>query len=192
MTYLLNPDQRPNYSTFCFYEKAFTPEECDKIIALGLAQKIIDGDVSDGKETAINPQMRQSKISWIPWSEETGWIYDRLCYFAASANSARYGFNMTGFTDDLQFTTYEGKMDHYDWHKDHGPGKFSNRKLSITVQLSEPDYMGGDLEFYGIDPAPRGRGTVIVFPSFELHRVSPVMAGTRQSLVAWVVGSPFA
>jgi PKHD-type hydroxylase len=42
-----------------------------------------------------------------------------------------------------------------------------------------------DREPYKLD---RGRGTFLVFPSFMLHRVTPVTRGTRWSLVAWFGG----
>jgi PKHD-type hydroxylase len=35
----------------------------------------------------------------------------------------------------------------------------------------------------------RTRGAFIAFPSFAVHRVSPVTRGTRWSLVAWITGS---
>ena len=41
------------------------------------------------------------------------------------------------------------------------------------------------------DTAPKERGTVIAFPSYQLHRVTPVTAGIRKSLVAWVLGPDF-
>ncbi|MGB0178111.1 MAG: 2OG-Fe(II) oxygenase, partial [Owenweeksia sp.] len=82
-----------------------------------------------------------------------------------------------------------------DWHMDFGAGEISHRKLSMTVQLSDPaDYEGGDLEFMinqKVVTAPRTRGTVIVFPSFILHRVTPVTKGVRHSVVGWVSGTPF-
>jgi PKHD-type hydroxylase len=66
------------------------------------------------------------------------------------------------------------------------------RKLSITIQLSNSDdYEGGDLELlYDKEPykLDRSRGTFLVFPSFMLHRVTPVTRGTRWSLVAWIGG----
>jgi PKHD-type hydroxylase len=37
----------------------------------------------------------------------------------------------------------------------------------------------------------REKGSVIVFPSFIWHRVTPVTAGTRYSLVNWNLGFPF-
>ena len=80
----------------------------------------------------------------------------------------------------------------YDWHTDFA-GITPRRKLSISVQLSRPeDYDGGDLELlFTSSPykAARERGKFIVFPSFCLHRVTPVTRGTRWSLVAWVLGT---
>ena len=35
----------------------------------------------------------------------------------------------------------------------------------------------------------RSRGAFIAFPSFMLHRVTPVTRGTRWSLVAWILGT---
>lgn len=78
---------------------------------------------------------------------------------------------------------------HYTWHTDVGPGEYSKRKLSITVQISNPaDYLGGTLQFHrghSIDRADRRRGSCTIFPSFLLHRVKPVFFGTRIALVGW-------
>ena len=38
---------------------------------------------------------------------------------------------------------------------------------------------------------PRGKGVGVLFPSYMMHRVTPVTRGTRKSLVLWVGGSPF-
>ena len=35
------------------------------------------------------------------------------------------------------------------------------------------------------------KGAMILFPSFLLHKVSPVTKGTRNSLVGWVRGPNF-
>jgi PKHD-type hydroxylase len=34
-------------------------------------------------------------------------------------------------------------------------------------------------------------GSVIVFPSFLYHQVTPILSGTRKSLVAWFTGRPY-
>ncbi len=91
------------------------------------------------------------------------------------------------------------KAGHFDWHKDYGraadnPGQ-EPRKLSLSIQLSDgADYEGCDLLVRSgnqIDTAPRRRGTVIAFPAYTLHRVTPITAGTRKSLVAWAYGPEF-
>ncbi|MDB2656544.1 2OG-Fe(II) oxygenase [Crocinitomicaceae bacterium] len=78
---------------------------------------------------------------------------------------------------------------------DFGAAEISARKLSVTVQLSDPDeYEGGDLEFminHKTVKAPRKKGTIVVFPSFIMHRVTPITKGTRQSIVGWVSGPPY-
>ena len=104
-----------------------------------------------------------------------------------------YGFDIRGFGDALQVARYtEG--DYYDWHMDIGKGNSSTRKISISIQLSDPaDYEGGDLEFFGMADfqPPRGLGTAIAFPTFLAHRVKPVTRGVRLSLVTWIAGPPF-
>ena len=39
--------------------------------------------------------------------------------------------------------------------------------------------------------APRDRGTVVIFPSFVLHRVTRVTKGRRRSIVGWISGMPY-
>tara|TARA_Y100001963_G_scaffold107309_2_gene148364 strand:+ start:2226 stop:3134 length:909 start_codon:yes stop_codon:yes gene_type:complete len=76
------------------------------------------------------------------------------------------------------------------------------RKISMTLNLTEPsDYKGGNLKFDFGPHAGRGRfktcqeirprGSMIVFPSFIHHQVTPVTEGTRYSLVVWSLGKPF-
>ena len=67
------------------------------------------------------------------------------------------------------------------------------RKLSFTLQLSDPDdYEGGNVELINEANenyiAPRQRGTIILFDSRTQHRVNKVTKGTRRSIVGWVVG----
>jgi PKHD-type hydroxylase len=118
--------------------------------------------------------------------------------------------------EKIQFTYYN-EGDFYKWHNDAGlsmcrkPTSIGNsnpqdvvddfihkncesiRKLSVVVQLSDPDeYEGGNLQIMDENGksyiAPRARGTVIVFDSRSQHRVHKIKKGLRKSLVAWVIG----
>ena len=113
------------------------------------------------------------------------------------ANKENFGFRLNNFYE-LQYTEYHSsEQGFYDWHQDIvwlQPTE-SQRKISVTVQLSDDDdYEGGDFEFNKDLPQPsdiRTRGTVIVFPSFLYHRVTEVTKGERKSLVAWYEGESF-
>lgn len=192
--FIIPPTPRDQWDVFCYYEKSFTPEECERIITLGNSLTEYDGVVD---QNVIDPKVRKNKISWIGWSTDSDWIFQKLHEVVGGANKIRYGFDLQGFVEPLQFTKYQSPADHYDWHSDHGSGNFSLRKLSMTFQLSSGDaYTGCDLELanapnQGNQEAIRGQGCGIVFPSFERHRVTPLITGTRYSLVAWVAGPPF-
>jgi hypothetical protein len=65
----------------------------------------------------------------------------------------------------------------------------NDRSTATYAALSgafTPDELDA-IEAYG----PRERGTVIAFPSCVLHRVTPITAGTRKSLVVWITGPKF-
>lgn len=101
---------------------------------------------------------------------------------------------MDGFTEPLQLSEY-GVGHFYDWHLDMGKNDFSVRKISFVVQLSdESDYEGGELEVFSSihpDVQPKSRGTMVIFPSYILHRVTKVTRGARLSLVGWIGGPPY-
>ena len=110
---------------------------------------------------------------------------------AIEANNKLFQLDLYGFTEKLQFTEYEGQGSHYDWHPDIGPNT-TKRKLSIVVQLSdEKDYEGGELLINTgqlLIPSKK-QGTVILFPSFLMHKVEPLQSGNRYSLVSWISGN---
>ncbi len=86
--------------------------------------------------------------------------------------------------------------DHYDWHEDNSAlmEKAMDRKLSFVLQLSDSGtYRGGKFELDSrAHKLPEGafsnQGDALIFRSGIKHRVLPVTAGTRYSLVTWVHG----
>ena len=83
--------------------------------------------------------------------------------------------------------------DHHDVFWINGDPHF-HRKLSCVIQLTPPDqYEGGDLQLLDVGQFPlasdiRQQGSVLFFPSFFLHRATPVTRGTRHSIAAWFEG----
>jgi len=180
-----------NHFNYYYYTNAFTPEEIIKIRELGDAlpkQRAVIGGGDDAKES----DYRISDISWFSENQSSSWLYNKIGEYAISANRDMWNFDIWGYFDELQYTTYYGDGGHYDWHADLGP-KISNRKLSCVLQLSDPDeYEGGDLQINigsSILTVPKGLGTLCFFPSFLLHRVTPLTGGVRISLVTWFSGA---
>lgn len=178
---------------FVAWEGALSPSEVDAIVTYGDALLHSKGTI-EGKSDTIET-VRITDLAWIEHGPETQKFYERLAQIVQRLNTDFYRFDLTGL-ENLQYTIYDGRQGgHYDWHIDFGHKNFKPRKISLSVQLSDPaDYEGCELQFQ-IDSqpvsAPRSRGTVIAFPSFFLHRVTPVTRGVRKSLVLWATGPDF-
>ena len=166
---------------------SLSPEECAAVVEEGRSRPLMEGRVELGADT-----YRVSHIAWIEPHAGNHWLFHRIGGIFMQVNQ-NYGFDVVGMIDALQFTEYAPGQ-HFDWHMDIGRGATSLRKMSLTVQLSDPgDYDGGDLEFVGLgaQPEARNQGYATVFPSYMGHRVTPVTRGVRRSLVAWVSGAPY-
>jgi len=163
----------------------------------------------------LDKKKRNSKNVWIPTSH---WIGGFIWHYVQRANRENFMYDISNIDgENIQFTYY-GEGEYYHWHNDAGLALSSKpygersshvtqevisdfvnknceyvRKLSIVIQLSDPDdYEGGNLQIMDETGksyiAPRQRGTVIVFDSRSQHRVLKVRKGLRKSLVAWIVG----
>ncbi len=183
---------KEHFVEFVYYEGLFLPHEINQIRALWDKDKTIKAELSGNEK--YNDELRKSSVMFLENQPENEWIYRKLTGLAINCNNQRFHFDLLGFQQELQLTRYSTD-DHFDWHLDFGSGGISTRKLSMTIQLSDEDaYEGGDLQFMinqRIVNAPRKKGTIIIFPSFILHRVTPITKGTRQSIVGWVAGPPF-
>ena len=167
----------------------FTPDECDSIIEIANRQR------RDTAETVgrAGQTKRDSGVTFLHPSAHTEWMFRRLTDTITTANKF-FEFDLTCLAEGVQFTEYLAPGGKYDWHVDAGPG-VDVRKLSLTVQLTDPDnYEGGELEL-NADGEPvtmdKVRGRAFAFPSWVLHRVKPVTTGVRHSLVVWVAGPAF-
>jgi len=144
-----------------------------------------------------SPELDPKRRSDICWVND-----DRLKSFITSlfknANREYFGFNLGGGgVWDVQYTKYISEdLGYYDWHPDQYLHSLGNRqyqrKLSITIQLSNPEeYEGGEFLLDGADldqDILKQKGRFIIFPSLYRHKVCPVTKGKRLSLVSWYEG----
>ena len=169
----------------------FSADECAKILELAAGHwedaKVAETIATDDTAT-LNEDIRNNQNYLLSPGEGNLWVFEKLLSIVTSANNEFYQFEINQF-NAVQISKYE-VGEYYHDHLDIGPGVLGNRKISLTLQLSDPDsYEGGDLILDFMDfRASRELGSVTLFPSFLKHGVRPVTKGTRYSLVAWVSG----
>ena len=128
-------------------------------------------------------KIRKSSIGWI---SDLGFLNERL------TNKLRETFDINGMEvtglGPFQFTEYN-KGEYFDWHMDGDNTLHRDRFASIVIQLNG-GYDGGILQIKNIKrelvSIENKIGTLYIFDSRLLHRVTPVETGVRYSLVNWV------
>ena len=203
---------------YWFFKNAIPRRLCDEIIKYGLKHKqgrALTGEMTgNNRDLVKNPlnvkeikQLKKIRDCDVVWMNDN-WIYKEIQPYVHSANSGS-GWNFQWQQSEVcQFTVYT-KGQYYGWHQDSWheayktPGALQGkiRKLSMSVSLSDQkEYSGGNLEFDfraisknkpWVCKEINSKGSVVVFPSFVWHRVTPVTRGTRYSLVSWHTGDPF-
>jgi PKHD-type hydroxylase len=179
-------------------ELVYTEEECDKILELTKTSYCTPASVGGSTHnSAINKKIRSANIYDVLLNEENKWIYDKLMMNVAFANKYHFDYEIAGVLHSLQLIEYdtsdEDNVGHYDWHTDFGMGDPATRKISVVVQLSDPnDYEECELmvnDHGNVLTATKERGSVHLFPSYQSHTVTNIKSGKRYSLVIWIHGS---
>lgn len=171
----------------------FNPEECAKIIDIGLNGTVISSLISN---RVLNQTIRSGNVVWLDASNtDCNWIFQKCTDAVLHMNERFFKYDLS-YIEDMQFTIYDEIGDHYAKHVDYGYNDTSaTRKLSFSIQLSDPSlYDGGDLVLHLNDnpiQVKRDQGMMNLFPSYTMHEVTPITAGKRYSLVGWVHGPKF-
>lgn len=173
---------------------AFTTGECDRIV-----KAIADMPTDDARLVGRkrDHKLRNAELVWMDDVGGMGWVMTRLIELVSRSNKQQFNFDVREFAESPQVAKYDAdKGGHFAWHSDIGEGLAAGkRKLTLVLQLSNPDtYDGGDLKIRPsahILAANRAQGSVSVFPSFALHKVTPIRRGIRRSLTVWAHGPPF-
>ena len=157
--------------SYWYYRNAIPKRICNDIIEYGLQNAKQSAVIADKK---LNQKIRKSNVAWL----DEQWIYKEIVPYIEQANiDAGWNYHISR-SEMAQFTMYEpGQF--YDWHVDAWTKPYKKGE-------NWPHLEG----LYDLRPLST-QGTVIVFPSYEWHRVQPVTKGTRYSLVVWMCGDPF-
>jgi len=141
--------------------------------------------------------IRRTNVAWVDFSEQNQHIWQKIAKVVSDINSQFFHINLTGFYEDMQLSEYSAAYQgHYNWHTDAcSSDKQVPRKLSMVLMLSDAnEYEGGELQIKTSDhdeTLEMQMGRAWFFPSYMLHRVTPVTKGLRKTAVLWVGGEPW-
>lgn len=193
------------------WRNEFPEEELTRI--RGYANKLSFNRGTVGENLLVDNKFRTAQTAWIPVNDETKWLYDKIHGLMHSTNNKQYHLDLEG-SELIQYSRYyaprpsklinqlkPGKKevsvgDYYDWHQDTSTGYVTQRKLSMSLLISNPetDFLGGEFQLFDYNglngPNALNYGEAICFPSWVFHKVFPVKKGLRESLVCWLSGRP--
>lgn len=188
-----------DYNTVKFVPNVFTPQECDRIIALGKRQPLKPGTVyqTEGPDEVIYKQLLDNGARVAEnWAfPEDGdrrfeWIRERMFAASRKINESFFEFDLTTDHPDRMLFVHYPLNGFFRPHVDNlGVLNGMYKKLTCVIQLSDPrQYVGGELSVsLASKKAPKARGTMIAFPTYISHWVSKVMSGERFILINWCV-----
>ena len=202
----------PTLDRVMYQEKAFSEAECKKILSYRTEWMRKDGKIQSSDNT-VNMGKDQNFVDdfeyrqttlYIPQEQESAeWIMRKILNIVSTANSMKdaWNFDIRGIIEIPNIMEYtegsfhESGIDgHYGFHIDIGPGRVpSMRKIAYSVILND-DFDGGKLNIkLGRQNhyPPQEKGGIIMFPSYMLHCVEPVIKGTRCAVVGWIHGPSF-
>jgi PKHD-type hydroxylase len=185
---------------YMVYENAVPSEMCNKLIASFDDSKSKSGLVGFNK-ALVNKEIRDTDVQWLDRCDPIECILAR--FITRTNREAVWNFDLTE-PELVQIGKYaEGQF--YNTHMDCfvktndivalSPESgivvplLSQRKISASLLLNDgSEYEGGDLIILDEVVKVKKQGTIIVFPSFMAHSVTPVTKGIRYTAVCWMNG----
>lgn len=174
---------------FVVLPSVYSKEKCQDIIRIFEENTPVmqDALLAKGKNNGLDLSIRNSKkIQIIPHHP----LALSLIGLGFQANHETWKFDVTHGTQ-CEYLKYD-ENGHFISHRDAFLEDFGKeiRKLTVVLFLNN-DYEGG--KFYvGYENRKvypkQDPGDVVVFPSFVVHGVEPIIKGNRRSIVTWIHG----
>jgi PKHD-type hydroxylase len=187
---------KPSTQLTIHVENFIDDQECQEIFDwANNIEKFEDAAIGDNnQQAAIDHTVRNTNIKWLMPGDKTQNFFKKLTDFINHVNENNFHYDLT-YIEALQFGKYDSADSqfygpHVDchWH-------YHQRKLSVIIFLNDrDDFTGGELMINltgTLQKMNHKKNSILVFPSFLVHEVKPVLSGVRYSLVTWVNGPRF-
>jgi PKHD-type hydroxylase len=152
-----------------------------------------DAAMNPDTNTVLDHQLRNTTVYF---GEAWDWFGAVLYSSGLEGNVKNQWDFYINSHEAVQFAVYNENQ-HYGWHVDTFllSGQPLDRKVTVICLMNDPsEFEGGELQlqFHGKTYTPQLRkGSIIAFPSYILHQVTPVTKGVRKSAVLWLSGPAF-
>lgn len=169
--------------------EVLNPEQVGAMRAALLGAQWVDGNLTSGHQSALAKKNRQ-----LPENSPVAQECSKAILKALQNSGLFMSAALPQRVFPPLFNRYEGG-EHFANHVDNAiralpMGGQIRTDLSATLFLSEPaDYDGGELlvdDTYGAHKVKLSAGSMILYPSTSLHRVTPVTMGMRLASFFWI------
>ena len=181
-----------NKSRFFYwiFKKVYTTKQI-KTLNKAILKNVTDGIDEPASGVLKTAVVKLINSSQIPLLED---YYN--CLYTANTNNFGYNiFAKPGNGPLMNYNIYDSqKKGQYDFHLDMSyDNPVYDLKLTCLLNLSMAPYQGGDFFLFPNSPVVelKDPGNAVVFPSFFLHKVTPVTKGKRISLTLFGRGPKF-
>lgn len=175
-------------NSYWFFQGAYPPAACADVLAVFEQNPCKDLGDQPAEVTKV------AEVVLCRWHKVRHLLHGAQ-EIALWFNRHHIGFDVYPVTelDAVHLNTYTAPTGEYGWHMDATPaGSATDIKLTVLVNVSTTAYTGGELELFQQGPERVAEfatpGTVLVFPGWIPHRVSPVTAGKRSTVSFWLTG----
>jgi PKHD-type hydroxylase len=179
--------------TYWQHEAGLDPEFCAFVLSrINWEKTKTVASIHRDDKKVLDETIRKTDVVWDTPDSVIGVFMH--AYIKDVNIKAEWNFDITHATE-VQIARYKNDGGHYTWHRDTlAPVNGMQRKLSMVVLLNDSsEFEGGKFElenendFLGLHKA----GSIVVFPSYLNHRVTPVTKGTRYTATCWINGPAF-
>ena len=169
--------------------KVWSAEQCEFVKDVALEGEPHVAAVQQDGRRGTRADIR-SATRWFVDGREHPLIIDTVRTAVQKSNIWEFEVDMLPGIDVVRYEPGDFYKPHTDWG-----GTWTNRKISVTIQLSDPnDYNGGQVRLH-IGPeddfAETRQGWATLWPAWTLHSVEPVTDGTRWAAVGWMLGPKY-
>lgn len=195
--YMIAPVNHEGLEDQAWIQDFLTDKELDELASM--CKRAINNSsiTSEAGLSQVNSSVRSTSIKWLDYSSDTAQYYKKLTSALYRINEQYFKFDLTGIHESIQLGYYSAELKaFYNYHQDASlKNTGTPRKLSMCLLLNDPnEFEGGDLVIKHSEEElvlEQKKGRAWLFPSYALHKVTPVTKGVRKSLVIWAGGPQF-